>query len=95
MLNLVNQASLRDNRDECTLSFSQRIVQMLYKNTTPLAIEVYVILLERVCHASVRVAKEVTYWLLYADDDVIAINLYYIGHVTYDSRSENTTLQLL
>ncbi|CAG8526473.1 8493_t:CDS:10 [Ambispora leptoticha] len=57
------------HRDETALNFSQKVVQLLYKNDSNLSREVYVILLEKLCDISVKVGKEVTAWLLYADDD--------------------------
>jgi CCR4-NOT transcription complex subunit 1 len=57
-------------RDETTLSCSQKVVQLLYRAETPLAREVYATLLERLCGISVKVGKEVTAWLVYAEDDV-------------------------
>ncbi|RKP10666.1 CCR4-Not complex component, Not1-domain-containing protein [Thamnocephalis sphaerospora] len=56
-------------RDEVALTFSQKVVQLLYKNDTELSREVYVMLLEHLCKISVKVDKEVTAWLLYADDE--------------------------
>lgn len=57
------------SRDECALAFSQKVVQLLYKTESELAREIYVILLERLCEASHKVAKEVTEWLVYAEDE--------------------------
>ncbi|KAF8753414.1 Not1 protein [Rhizoctonia solani] len=57
------------DREETALAFSQKIVQLLYKSTTPLAREVYVVILGRLCEQSGKVAKEATDWLLYAEDD--------------------------
>ncbi|ORY06821.1 Not1-domain-containing protein [Basidiobolus meristosporus CBS 931.73] len=62
-------ASHSNNRDETALTFSQKVVQSLYKGDTNLAREVYVHLLERLCDLSPSVAKEVTAWLIYADDE--------------------------
>lgn len=56
-------------RDETALGCSQKIVQLLYRSETALAREVYVYLLERLCSISVKVAKEVTAWLVYAEDE--------------------------
>ncbi|KAJ1307774.1 hypothetical protein OPQ81_001861 [Rhizoctonia solani] len=66
ILYLAQQSS---DREETALAFSQKIVQLLYKSTTPLAREVYVVILGRLCEQSVKVAKEATDWLLYAEDD--------------------------
>lgn len=57
------------HRDETALGCSQKIVQLLYRSETALAREVYVFLLERLCSISVKVAKEVTAWLVYAEDE--------------------------
>jgi CCR4-NOT transcription complex subunit 1 len=58
------------NRDETALHFSQKVVQLLYKNDSNLSREVYVMLLEKLCEISYKVNKEVTAWLIYADDEV-------------------------
>ncbi|CAG8494332.1 7474_t:CDS:10 [Funneliformis mosseae] len=57
------------NRDETALHFSQKVVQLLYKNDSNLSREVYVMLLEKLCEISYKVNKEVTAWLIYADDE--------------------------
>ncbi|CAO1624704.1 unnamed protein product [Sympodiomycopsis kandeliae] len=62
-------ASQSVNRDEAALVFSQKVVQLMFKSETPLARDVFVILLERLCEMSVKVAKEVTAWLVYAEDE--------------------------
>lgn len=56
-------------RDETSLACSQKVVQLLYRSETALAREVYVALLERLCSLSAKVAKEVTAWLVYAEDE--------------------------
>jgi CCR4-NOT transcription complex subunit 1 len=56
--------------DETLLSFSQKVVQLLFKTSTQLGRDVYVLLLERLCDASTKVAKEAIEWLIYAEDDV-------------------------
>lgn len=55
--------------DETALAFSQKVVQLLYKTEVPIVREAYTILLERLCEVSVKVAKEVTAWLIYAEDE--------------------------
>ncbi|KAF9576644.1 hypothetical protein EC968_006992 [Mortierella alpina] len=55
--------------DEMALTFSQKVVQLLYKSENTLSREVYVVLLEQLCELSSKVAKEVTEWLIYADDE--------------------------
>ncbi len=57
------------NPDEAALVLSQKVVQLLYRNESPLSREVYILLLQRLCEISKRVAKEVTQWLLYAEDE--------------------------
>ena len=57
------------NPDEMALTFSQKVVQLLYKSDSTLSREVYVVLLEQLCELSNKVAKEVTEWLIYADDE--------------------------
>ncbi|KAJ3039081.1 hypothetical protein HDV00_012639 [Rhizophlyctis rosea] len=57
------------NRDEAALVFSQKVVQLLYRNESNLSREVYILLLERLCDLSKRLAKEVKEWLLYHDDE--------------------------
>lgn len=56
--------------DETLLYFSQKVVQLLFKTSTQLGRDVYVMLLERLCDNSTKVAKEATDWLIYAEDDV-------------------------
>jgi CCR4-NOT transcription complex subunit 1 len=57
------------NRDEVALVFSQKVVQILYKTESPLFREISVILLDKLCEISPKVAKEVTTWIIYADDE--------------------------
>lgn len=57
------------NRDEIALSFSQKIVQLLYKSDSDIAREAYIHILERLCEVSLKAAKEVTAWLIYAEDE--------------------------
>jgi CCR4-NOT transcription complex subunit 1 len=52
------------------LMMSQKIVQLLYKTTSPLGREVYVAILDQLCHNFENVAKEAITWLLYAEDEV-------------------------
>lgn len=56
-------------RDETVLLIAQKTVQLLYKAQTHLAREVWVAVLEHLCEQSPRVAKEVTAWLVYAEDE--------------------------
>lgn len=57
------------NRDDIALACSQKIVQLMYRTESMLAREVYVALLERLCSMSAKTMKEVTAWLIYADDE--------------------------
>jgi CCR4-NOT transcription complex subunit 1 len=56
-------------RDDLAMWFAQRLTQLLFKTSEALAIETYVLLLERVCELSRQVAKELTMWLLFSDDE--------------------------
>ncbi|KAF9980258.1 hypothetical protein BGZ75_008644 [Mortierella antarctica] len=55
--------------DELALTLSQKIVQLLYKTEQTLSRDVYAVILEQLCTLSSKVAKEVTEWLIYADDE--------------------------
>jgi CCR4-NOT transcription complex subunit 1 len=57
------------NRDKLALLFSQKVVQLLYKTDSELGREVYVLLLDHMCNRSPAAAKEVTQWLLKAEDE--------------------------
>jgi len=58
------------DREETTLAFSQKTVQLLFKSSSQVGREIYVLLLQRLCESSTRVAKEAIEWLLFADDEV-------------------------
>ncbi|PCH38713.1 Not1-domain-containing protein [Wolfiporia cocos MD-104 SS10] len=51
------------------LLMSQKIVQLLYKTSSPLGREIYVALLDQLCHIFEDVAKEAITWLIYAEDE--------------------------
>ncbi|KAJ2471312.1 CCR4-NOT core subunit cdc39, partial [Coemansia sp. RSA 2322] len=55
--------------DETAMDFAQALVNYLYRSDTRLGIDLYVLLLARMCEMSPRVAKEVTSWLAFADDE--------------------------
>ncbi|GAA6025465.1 hypothetical protein JCM8202_003622 [Rhodotorula sphaerocarpa] len=55
--------------DETALACSQKVVQLLYRSDSTLARDTYVFLLDRLCAISSKVAKEVTMWLVYAEDE--------------------------
>lgn len=57
------------SRDETALAFSQKVVQLLFKIESKLGREVYVLLLDRLCEISLKAAREVTAWLIYAEDE--------------------------
>lgn len=66
------------DREEVALVFSQKIVQLLYKTQLALGREVYVVLLDRLCESSTKVAKDAVEWLIYAEDEVCIICLSFI-----------------
>ena len=66
LMELVLQSS---HRDETVLLIAQKTVQLLYKTGTDLAREVWVAVLEQLCEQSPKVAREVTAWLMYAEDE--------------------------
>jgi len=55
---------------------SQKIVQLLYKTSSQLGREIYVALLDQLCHSFEEVAKEAITWLLYAEDEVCNLSNY-------------------
>lgn len=57
------------NRDEVCIFFSQKIIHILYKTDSILGIEVHVVLLDKLCELSARVTREVTSWVVYANDE--------------------------
>ena len=61
-------------KDDVALYFSQRLVQLLFKSASDLALQIYVVLLQKVCDASKREANEENIWLLYADDEVFFLD---------------------
>ncbi|KAF9244222.1 Not1-domain-containing protein [Melanogaster broomeanus] len=56
-------------RHRTPLLISQKIVQLLYKASSQLGREIYVALLDQLCHTFEDVAKEAITWLLYAEDE--------------------------
>jgi CCR4-NOT transcription complex subunit 1 len=67
ILYLANEAV---DRQRTPLMMSQKIVQLLYKTPSQLGREVFVALLDQLCHTFEEVAKEAITWLLYAEDEV-------------------------
>ena len=58
------------DRRQTPLHVSQKIVQLMYKTTSQLGREIYVGILDQLCHAFEEVAKEAISWLIYSDDEV-------------------------
>ncbi|KAH9951492.1 Not1-domain-containing protein [Amylocystis lapponica] len=56
-------------RHRTPLLMSQKIVQLLYKTPSQLGREIYVALLDQLCHSFEDVAKEAITWLIYAEDE--------------------------
>ncbi|KAJ3574560.1 hypothetical protein NP233_g1693 [Leucocoprinus birnbaumii] len=57
------------DRQHTPLMMSQAIVRKLYNTPSQLGREVYVALLEQLCHSFEDVAKEAIEWLLYSNDE--------------------------
>lgn len=57
-------------KDDTTLTYSQKIVQMLYRSESALARQVFVALLQQLCELVSKVHKDVSNWLIYAPDEV-------------------------
>ncbi|KXN90499.1 General negative regulator of transcription subunit 1 [Leucoagaricus sp. SymC.cos] len=57
------------DRQHTPLMMSQAIVRKLYNTPSQLGREVYVALLDQLCHSFEDVAKEAIEWLLYANDE--------------------------
>jgi len=62
-------SSQPSHRDEICLLMCQRLMQLLYKNTNALFADVIILLLVKIFEFSAKVAKEVTTWIIYAEDD--------------------------
>ncbi|KAJ2156992.1 CCR4-NOT core subunit cdc39 [Coemansia sp. RSA 552] len=61
-------AALAAQSDTTALDFAQALVGRVYAAATRLGVDVYVLLLARMCELSTRVAREVASWLAHADD---------------------------
>lgn len=57
-------------REQATMVCAQKLVAMLFRCSSAVARDVFVSLLAHVCGLSVKVAHEVTSWLVFAEDDV-------------------------
>ncbi len=62
-------SSLPSHRDELCLLMCQRLMQLLYKCQLPLFADVIILLLVKIFEFSAKVAKEVTTWIIYSEDD--------------------------
>ncbi|KAJ2888912.1 CCR4-NOT core subunit cdc39, partial [Coemansia asiatica] len=81
------------NPDETAMDFAQALVNYLYRAETSLGIDLYVLLLARMCEMSSRVGKEVTTWLAFADDErkynvPVTVALINEGLVSIDDQDE-------
>ena len=82
------------DRERTPLLMSQKIVQLLYKASSPLGREVYVGILDQFCRAFEDVAKEAISWLIYANDEVrnlpsfqaTCLIVYFSASTTFRSR---------
>src|ERR1700722_837826 len=76
------------DRHRTPLAMSQKIVQLLYKTPSQLGREVYVALLDQLCHSFEDVAKEAITWLLYAEDEVSSLYEWIRSSVSFDLHSQ-------
>lgn len=88
ILSLADDAA---DRERTPLMISQKIVQMLYKTNSQLGREIYVAILDQLCHAFDEVAKEAITWLLYAEDEVSLFHFIYTRIATQNWSSASTT----
>lgn len=80
------------DRQRTPLLMSQKIVQLLYKTPSQLGREVYVALLDQLCHSFEDVAKEAITWLLYAEDEVNILSRYNKLHANIGFSGSSTCL---
>ena len=52
----------------------------MYKTTSQLGREIYVAILDQLCHVFEEVAKEAISWLIYSDDEVSFFPVTLSGH---------------
>ncbi|KAI9491135.1 CCR4-Not complex component, Not1-domain-containing protein [Zychaea mexicana] len=57
------------DKTEIVRELAQRLMQLLYRSETQLAIETHVVLLDRLCEISPEVAQQVKAWIGRADDE--------------------------
>lgn len=75
------------DRERTPLLMSQKIVQLLYKTTSPLGREVYVAILVQLCRNFENVANEAITWLLYAEDEVTLNLVFKYSYLLFSSPS--------
>jgi CCR4-NOT transcription complex subunit 1 len=70
---LVEELSKLPQREEASVMCASKAVLMLYNNSeSPIARDVFVSLLTRLCEISPKTMKELNIWLLYGEDEVFA-----------------------
>ncbi|KAL1947536.1 hypothetical protein VTO73DRAFT_13260 [Trametes versicolor] len=87
------------DRTRTPLLMSQKIVQLLYKTPSQLGREIYVALLDQLCHSFEDVAKEAITWLVYAEDErkfnvPVTVTLLRSGLVTIIQEDQQLAKQL-
>ncbi|KAI8998906.1 Not1-domain-containing protein [Trametes punicea] len=87
------------DRTRTPLLMSQKIVQLLYKTPSQLGREIYVALLDQLCHSFEDVAKEAITWLIYAEDErklnvPVTVTLLRSGLVTIAQEDQQLAKQL-
>ncbi|OSD02780.1 Not1-domain-containing protein [Trametes coccinea BRFM310] len=87
------------DRARTPLLMSQKIVQLLYKTPSQLGREIYVALLDQLCHSFEDVAKEAITWLVYAEDErkfnvPVTVTLLRSGLVTIAQEDQQLAKQI-
>ncbi|KAI0637267.1 Not1-domain-containing protein [Trametes polyzona] len=87
------------DRTRTPLLMSQKIVQLLYKTPSQLGREIYVALLDQLCHSFEEVAREAITWLVYAEDErkfniPVTVTLLRSGLVTIGQEDTQLAKQL-
>lgn len=90
ILSLANEAG---ERQRTPLAMSQKIAQHLYKTPSQMGREIYVALLDQLCHSFEEVAKEVIPWLVESEDEVCQFRSRSWPTLTVPPLSGNTTSQ--
>lgn len=71
------------DRRQTPLHMSQKIVQLMYKATSQLGREIYVAILDQLCHVFEEVAKEAISWLIYSDDEVTSLQMEFLNVINW------------